>query len=72
MLLTEPLTSLLVVELVMSREPEEGRDYVVVDGLKIFYNRPKPTRLWLQEQEELRSHRPLTDRQQRMTRGWKR
>lgn len=72
MLLTEPLTCPLVEELVMSRQPEEGRDYVVIDGQKVFYSKPKPTRLWLQEQEEERNHRPLSDRQRRMTRGWKR
>ena len=72
MLLTEPLTCLLVEELVMSRQPEEGRDFVVVDGQKLFYNQPKPIQRWLQEKEEQRNHRPLTDRQQRMTRGWKR
>ena len=55
----------------MARQEIENRDYVIINGQKVRYNRPKPTRLWLQEQADIEPA-PLSDRQRRMTRGWKR
>ena len=55
----------------MARQPIENRDYVIINGQKVFYAKPKPTQLWLQELAEVEPT-PLSDRQRRMTRGWKR
>lgn len=51
------------------RQPQEGRDFIYVEGQKLWYAQPKPLPKYLQEQEQLRQELPpLTPRQTRMIR----